>query len=89
MLEDKQIAGEANIKSANADLAKMMEREKQVDERKQRVTFEKNTLSSMVSSNNVKQLEPHEENRIRKKVMDIYQDVRPSHQQNSEISILA
>ena len=60
------------MKSANADLAKMVEREKQVDDRKQRVTFEKNTLSSMVSSNNVKQLEPHEENRIRNKVMDIY-----------------
>lgn len=71
-MEDKQIAGEANIKSANADLAKMVEREKQVDERKQKVTFEKNTLSSMVSSNNVKQLEPHEENKIRNYVMDIY-----------------
>ena len=33
-MEDKQIAGEAHIKSANADLAKMVEREKQVDERK-------------------------------------------------------
>ena len=53
-------------------IEKMLERDKQVDERTTKVLFEKNALSSMVNSNNSKQLKEHEEDRIRKLVKKIY-----------------
>ena len=89
ILEDKKMEAEKSSKIADAALAKTSEREKSLDERQQRVKKEKDMLSSMQSSNEQKQLKPQEEAKIRKKVMEIFQEVKPSFQQNSEISILA